>query len=67
MTHPNAAKTHGAVSGGGGIPPRNAVAQTPPCGTPRNHAEEIANALAEFTRRNAMKEAARVTFELETG
>lgn len=45
------------------------LSHIPPCGEPRNHAEEIANAIAAYKRDKALKEAmereARIQFELE--
>lgn len=60
----DAADTHGAASAGGGDRPHPAAAHLP-CGEPRNHAEEIANARAYVARRKRIESLARIEFELE--
>lgn len=76
---PDAVATHGTAGAGGGAQPHGpAAAQIeddgfitvhhfPPCGFPRNHAEEIANALAYADHLAREEEDARFNFEMECG
>lgn len=77
--HPNsdAVDPHGTARADGGAHPHSlAVAHIeddgfvtvhPPMGQPRNHAEEIANALASAEHRKRVEGEARINFELECG